>query len=262
MIHPTAIVASPIKDEQNCRIGPFCIIEEGVKLGNSVILDSNVVLKTGVVLGDNVHIHSNVVLGDLPQIINQTFNFFSGVSVGDNTIIREGVTIHRASREGQMTNIGSNCFLMAFSHVGHDTQVGNNCILANQVLLAGCVSVQDHAFLSGGSMVHQFVHIGESAFISGNAEITMHIPPFTTVLGRNSASNINIVGLQRRGFSSEEIADIKKLYRCIYDGQSFSFKKKAKKLLDEQNYTTSRGKCFLEFFVEGKEDRGFVYPKH
>ena len=262
MIHSTAIVASPIKDEQNCQIGPFCIIEKGVQIGNSVILDSNVVLKTGVVIGDNVHIHSHVVLGDVPQIVNQKFDFVSGVVIGDNTVIREGVTVHRASTEGQATKVGNNCFLMAFSHVGHDTKVGNSCILANQVLLAGCVVIQDHVFLSGGSMVHQFVHIGESAFVSGNAEITIHVPPFTTVLNRNSASNINIVGLQRRCFSSEEIADIKRLYRYVYNGQDFSFKKKAKNLLDKQSYKTGKGKSFLEFFVEeNKENRGFVYPK-
>ena len=151
---------------------------------------------------------------------------------------------------------------MAFSHVGHDTHVGDHCILANQVLLAGCVTVQDYVFLSGGSMVHQFVHIGESAFVSGNSEITMHIPPFITVLDRNCIANLNVVGLQRRGFTSDEVADVKSLYRQIYDGESLSFKRKAADLLQKQAAKTEKGKQFLNFFLQEMPSRGFVYWQH
>ena len=150
---------------------------------------------------------------------------------------------------------------MAYSHVGHDTVVGNHCVLANLVLLAGCVTVDDYAFLSGGSMVHQFVHVGESAFVSGNAEITMHIPPFVTVLGRNNISNLNLIGLQRRGFSSEDIFDIKQQYRAMYGGDSRSFQKKALSALEKGAFTTGRGRQFLEFFTHQTYDRGFAYPK-
>ena len=114
--------------------------------------------------------------------------------------------------------------------------------------------------MSGGSMVHQFVHIGESAFVSGNAEITFHVPPFVTVLERNRVSNLNVVGLKRRGFTSLEVADIKTLYREIYDGVSLSFKKKAQNALEEKRYQTKKGEQFLQFFLEPKPERGFVYP--
>ena len=262
MIHPSAIVDPSVHIESDCSIGPFCLIEEGVTLGHGVTLASHVVLKSGTVLKDNVHVHAQAVIGDDPQIVGKNFNFNSGVIVGSYSVIREGVTIHRASEEGKNTLIGSNCLLMAFSHVGHDTHVGDHCILANQVLLAGCVTVQDYVFLSGGSMVHQFVHIGESAFVSGNSEITMHIPPFITVLDRNYIANLNVVGLQRRGFTSEEVADIKALYRQIYDGESLSFKRKASDLLQKQIAKTEKGKQFLNFFLQEMPSRGFVYLQH
>lgn len=262
MIHSTAIVDDKAQIADDCVIGAYCIIEKNVTLGHRVVLEPHVILKSGTVIEEGVHVHSHAVIGDDPQIVNQDFSFNSGVTIGARTIIREGVTIHRASQANKQTVIGSDCLLMAFSHVGHDTQVGNHCILVNQVLLAGCVTVQDYAFLSGGSMIHQFVHIGESAFVSGNAEITMHVPPFVTILGRNQISNLNVVGLKRRGFSTQEVADIKQLYRILYNGDALSFKKRAEVLLNEGAAETDKGRQFLEFFIEPKADRGFVYDKH
>lgn len=261
MIHPTAIVDDKAQIANDCTIGPYCIIEKNVILGHRVVLAPHVVLKAGTVLEDGVHVHSHAVVGDDPQIVNQDFSFESGVRIGARTVIREGVTIHRASQAGQQTVVGSDCLLMAFSHVGHDAYVGNHCILVNQVLLAGCVTVQDYAFLSGGSMIHQFVHVGESAFISGNAEITMHVPPFVTVLGRNQIANLNVVGLKRRGFSTQEVADVKQLYRLLYSGDTLSFKKRAEILLGGNVAKTDKGRQFLKFFVEPKTDRGFVCDK-
>lgn len=260
MIHPTAIVDANVTVPKNCQIGPFCVVETGVDLAEGVHLDAHVVLKKGTILQNNVHIHAGAIIGDDPQISGKSFDFESGVCIGESTEIREGVTVHRASEAGKITQIGSHCLLMAFSHVGHDTVIGNHCILVNNVLLAGCVTLQNYVFMSGGSMVHQFVHIGESAFVSGNSEITCHIPPFVTVLERNRVSNLNVVGLQRRGFTSPEMTDIKTLYREIYDGLSLSFKKKAQKALEENHYQTEKGKQFLQFFLDPKPERGFVYP--
>lgn len=261
MIHPTAWVDPSVQIPESCMIGPFCVIERGVQLGTRVVLDSHVVLKSGVCLGEEVQVHSHAVIGDDPQISGQRWDFESGVQIGARTIVREGVTIHRASQPHQWTKIGNDCLLMAFSHVGHDTVVGDHCILANLALLSGCVTVEPYAFLSGGSMVHQFVQIGESAFLSGNAEVGMHVPPFVTVVGRNEAANINVVGLQRRGFSSEEAADIKQRYRWLYDGTSLSFQKRAAQALEGKQYTTDRGKQFLSFFTQSMPSRGFVYPR-
>ena len=260
MIHPTAIIDTSVLMPKICNIGPFCVIEAGVSLAEGICLDAHVILKKGTILKKNVHVHAGAIIGDDPQISGKSFDFESGVLIGEFTEIREGVTIHRASEKGKNTQIGSHCLLMAFSHVGHDTIVGNHCIIVNNVLLAGCVTLQDYVFMSGGSMVHQFVHIGESAFVSGNSEITCHVPPFVTVLERNRVSNLNLVGLKRRGFTSPEMADIKMLYREIYDGISLSFKKKAQKALEEERYQTERGKQFLQFFLDPKPERGFVYP--
>ena len=261
MIHPTALVDASVEVLDDCVIGAFGVIERNVRLGRRVRIGEHVVIKSGTVLGDDVDVHAGVVLGDDPQIVGQDFHFESGVVIGDRTVLREGVTVHRASQPHQQTRVGQDCLLMAYSHVGHDTVIGDHCILANLALLAGCVTVEDYVFLSGGSMVHQFVHIGESAFVSGNAEITMHIPPFVTVLGRNNVSNLNLVGLQRRGFSSEELSDIKQQYRAVYGGDSRSFQKKALAALDGRNFKTERGQQFLEFFINQTHDRGFVYPQ-
>ncbi len=261
MIHPTAVISTDVKIPKNCKIGPFCVIESGVYLAEGVCLDAYVILKRGTILQENVHVHACAILGDDPQISNKSFDFESGVFIGKNTEIREGVTIHRASEEGQKTQIGPHCLLMAFSHVGHDVIIGEHCTLVNNVLLAGYVVLQNYVFLSGGSMVHQFVHIGESAFVSGNAEITLHIPPFVTALERNCVSNLNVVGLRRRGFDSSEVADIKAIYRRIYDGMNLSFKRKAQEAMEESYYRTEKGKQFLQFFLDSKPERGFVYPK-
>ena len=261
MIRPTALVDASVNVPSDCVIGVFSVIERGIRLGRRVRIGEHVVIKTGTVLGDDVEVHAGVVLGDDPQIVGQDFAFESGVVIGNRTVLREGVTVHRASKTGQQTRVGEDCLLMAYSHVGHDTVVGNHCILANLVLLAGCVTVEDYVFLSGGSMIHQFVHIGESAFISGNAEISMHIPPFVTALGRNTVSNLNLVGLQRRGFSPEELSDTKQQYRAVYGGDSRSFQKKALSALEKGEFKTERGRQFLEFFKHQTHDRGFAYPK-
>ena len=232
MIHPTALIDVSVDVPNDTVVGAFCVIERGVRLGHRVNIGAHAVLKSGTVLGDEVRIHAGVVLGDDPQIIGQAFNFESSVFIGDR------------------------------SHVGHDAVVGNGCILANLALVAGCVTVENHAFLSGGSMIHQFVCIGESAFVSGNAEITMHIPPFVTVLDRNIVSNLNLVGLRRRGFSSDEIIDIKQQYRSVYGGNSLSFQKKALSALETKAFKTDRGRQFLTFFSNQTYDRGFVYPRN
>ena len=261
MIHPTALIDTSVEVPDDCVIGAFSVIERGVRLGRRVRIGEHVVIKTGIVLGDDVEVHAGVVLGDDPQIVGQDFAFESGVVIGDRTVLREGVTVHRASQPNRQTRVGWDCLLMAYSHVGHDTVVGNHCILANLVLLAGCVTVEDYVFLSGGSMIHQFVHIGESAFISGNAEISMHIPPFVTALGRNNVSNLNLVGLQRRGFSSEELSDIKQQYRAVYGGDSRSFQKKAFSALEKGEFKTERGRQFLEFCKIPERDRSLEKKK-
>ncbi|MDR2769372.1 MAG: acyl-ACP--UDP-N-acetylglucosamine O-acyltransferase [Puniceicoccales bacterium] len=260
LIHPTAIVDAQVCLNDSLTVGPFCQIEAGVVLGQNVVVESHVMLKKGTWLEDGVYVHSFACIGGDPQIKNLNGTFNSGVHVGACTIIREGVTVHRASEVNGMTTIGSDCLLMAYSHVGHDCQVGNGCTLANNVLLAGCVRVEDFVFLSGGSMVHQFVTLGESAFVSGNAAITMHVPPFVTVLERNRLKNLNVIGLRRRGFSTEEVADVKACYRCVFGHDNLAFQRNAQEALQIALPKTAKGRQFLEFFAKDKSDRGFVYP--
>ncbi|MDR1254988.1 MAG: acyl-ACP--UDP-N-acetylglucosamine O-acyltransferase [Puniceicoccales bacterium] len=259
-IHPTAIVDARVCLNDSLTIGPFCQVEAGVVLGQNVVVDGHVILKKGTRLEDGVHVHNFACIGGDPQIKNLNGVFNSGVRIDTRTIIREGVTIHRASEADGMTTIGSDCLLMAYSHVGHDCRVGNGCTLANNVLLAGCVQVEDFVFLSGGSMVHQFVTLGESALVSGNAVITMHVPPFVTALERNQLKNLNVIGLRRRGFSTEEVTDVKACYRYVFGHDNLAFQRKAQEALRIALPKTSKGRQFLEFFVKDKSDRGFVSP--
>ena len=146
MIHPTALVDSSVDVSDDCIIGAFCVIERGVRLGQRVRNGEHAVIKSGTVLGDDVEVHAGVVLGDDPQICWEKFDFESGVVIGNRTVLREGVTVHRASQPGQQTRVGEDCLLMAYSHVAHDAVVGNHCILANLALVAGCVVVEDYVF--------------------------------------------------------------------------------------------------------------------
>lgn len=257
-IHSTAIIESTLPSD--IQVGAFCHIEAGVVVGSNVRLDDHVILKRGTQLGDNVHVHSFVCLGDDPQIKSLDTNYLSGVVVGDRCEIREGVTIHRASKPEQFTKIGHDCLLMAYSHIGHDSQIGNHCILANNALVAGEVTIEDYVFLSGAAAVHQFVCIGESAFISGHAAITAHVAPFVTVTDRNQVHNLNVIGLQRRQFTSAEVNDVKNCYRYVFQQDILSFKKLAQEALTKHVATTHEGEKFLKFFLEEKTPRGFAYP--
>lgn len=216
-IHQLAVVHPDAKIGENVKIGPFVTIDANVEIGDGTIIDSGAVVRSGARIGKNCHIHANAVVGDIPQDLK-----FQGEDtvaiIGDGTVIREFVTIHRGTASRGKTVVGDNCLIMAYCHVAHDCVVGNHVIMSNSAQLAGEVEVADYAIIGGGALVHQFTHIGCHVMIQGGALVNKDIPPYCMAARYPIAyEGVNKVGLHRRGYSSEQIDAIADVYRTIYD---------------------------------------------
>ncbi|GAA5523833.1 acyl-[acyl-carrier-protein]--UDP-N-acetylglucosamine O-acyltransferase [Microbulbifer aestuariivivens] len=216
-IHPTAIVDESAVIGSGVRIGPYSIIGPKVEIGDGCEIASHVVLSGPTKLGRNNRIYQFSSVGqDTPDKKYQGED--TTLVVGDNNVIREGVTIHRGTVQDRgETTIGNDNLIMAYAHVGHDSVIGNNTILVNNVALAGHVVIRDWAILSGFSLVHQHCTIGEHAFTGMGAAIGKDVPAYVMVAGNPAeAKTINAEGLRRRGFSREDIALINKAYKIVY----------------------------------------------
>ena len=254
MIHPTAIIGSKARIGEHVSVGPGAVIEDGVEVGDNSRIAAYAVLKRGTILGCEVIVDSFAVVGGEPQDLKFDPTTPSGVRVGDRSVLREGVTLHRATVEGGFTEIGEDALLMGYAHVGHDCRVGSRAILANNVLLAGFVEIGAHCFISGAAAFHQFVRVGESAMVGGNASIAYDVPPFSLAAERNTIFGLNLVGLNRRGFSVEELRDLKRCYRAVMM-QPGNPRKHAETAQQEKRAQTERGRLFIDFFLrKGKRD--------
>ncbi len=201
---------------KNVHIDPFTMIGENVTIGDNTWIGPNVTIFSGASIGKNCKIFPGAVIAGIPQDLK-----FQGedstVMIGDNTTIRECVTISRGTVEKQTTVIGSNCLLMAYVHVAHDCVIGSHVIIANSVQIAGHVSIDDWAIVGGSSAVHQFVKIGMHAMVSGGSLVRKDVPPFTKAAREPlSYAGVNSLGLRRRGFSSESISHIQEVYRYLF----------------------------------------------
>jgi len=233
-------------------------IEDNVQLGEGVTIAPFAVVKSGSVLGNRVRVDHFAVIGGDPQYLKFDPATPSGASIGADTVIREGVTVNRSIHAGKFTTVGAHNFLMANSHVGHDSQLGDHVVLANGALLGGHVMGGDHVFIGGNAAVHQFCRVGEGAMIGGVARITYDVPPFVTAANENEVCGLNLIGLKRRGFSAEEIADLKRCYRAVYLSKPAGPPiKKAAAALADGLPTTDRGRQFLDFFA-WPESRGVI----
>ena len=216
MIQPLAYIHPQAKIAENVVIEPFVTIHKDVVIGEGTWIGSNATIMNGARIGKNCRIFPGAVISAVPQDLK-----FGGedtlVVIGDNTTIRECVTINRGTSDRKETRVGNNVLLMAYTHIAHDGVVGNNCILANGVQLAGHITVDDFAIIGGMSAVHQFVNIGAHVMISGGSLVRKDVPPYTKA-GREPLSyvGINSVGLRRRGFSSEKINEIQDIYRVLF----------------------------------------------
>lgn len=217
MTHPYTYIDPNARVASNVKIDPFTVIHGDVIIGEGTWIGSNVTIMEGSRIGKNCRIFPGAVIGAIPQDLK-----FSGekttVEIGDNTTIRECVTINRGTEDRGKTKVGSNCLIMAYCHVAHDCIIGDNCILSNSVQCAGHVVIGDWTIIGGVSAVHQFVHIGQHVFVAGGSLVSKDVPPYIKAV-RNPLSygGVNSVGLKRRGFQLSQINHILDIYRIIYN---------------------------------------------
>lgn len=216
-IHKTAIVSSKAEISDDVYIGPFCIIDDGVVIKKGTRLMSNVVIESSTEIGEDCTIYNFASIGLPPQDLKYK-NEKTSVKIGNKNIIREYVTIHRASVSGdRITEIGDSNFLMAYVHIAHDCKIGNSVIMANAATLAGHVLVEDYAVIGGLVAVHQYTRIGAYSMVGGFSGIGQDIPPYTMASGaRAKLYGLNAVGLKRHGFSDSAINNLKKAYKIIF----------------------------------------------
>ena len=216
MISNLASISDSAQIGNNVTIEPFSIVHKNVKIGDNTKIHSNVSIYPNTTIGSNCEIFPGAVIGVIPQDLK-----FDGenttVTIGDNTIIRECVTIHRVTKDMWDTRVGNNCLLMTYVHVAHDCQIGNNVILASYVGLSGHVKIDDFAILEGKVAAQQFAHIGAHTFIGGASLIRKDIPPFIKAAREPlTFAGVNSVGLRRRGFSDDQVREIEDIYRILY----------------------------------------------
>jgi UDP-N-acetylglucosamine acyltransferase len=216
-IHPTAIVAATATVPESCNVGPYCTIGPDVTLGEDCELISHVVIEGKTRLGARNRVYAFACLGVAPQDLKYRGEA-SGLEIGDDNTIRECVTISRGTLGGGgTTRLGSHCLIMAYTHIGHDSTIGSHCILANGATLAGHVTVEDHASVGALCPVHQYCHIGKYAYVGGGTTITQDVLPYslTSAKRETHAYSLNRVGLERSGFSKEQMRALQHAYRLL-----------------------------------------------
>tara|TARA_R110002124_G_scaffold274415_1_gene444280 strand:- start:3507 stop:4289 length:783 start_codon:yes stop_codon:yes gene_type:complete len=239
MNQPLAYIHPQAKIARNVVVEPFTTINNDVEIGSGTWIGSNVTIMEGARIGKNCRIFPGAVISAIPQDLK-----FEGEDsltvIGDNTTIRECVTINRGTNDRGKTVVGDNCLIMAAAHIAHDCIVGNNAIIVNGVLLGGHVTVGEYAILGGLSAIHQFIHIGDHAMISGGSLVRKDVPPYSKAAKEPlSYVGINSVGLRRRGFTSSKIKEIQDIYRILY----------------QKNYNTTQAIEIIEAEMEATPER-------
>ena len=216
-IHPSAVVEDGAKIGAGVRIGPFCMVGPDVELGEGCELISHVAVAGRTAIGPRTKIYPFASIGHAPQDLKYAGEP-STLQIGADCTIREGVTINPGTAGGLMkTTVGDRCLLLANAHIAHDCTVGNNVIMSNAAMLAGHCTVEDFVILGGGAGVHQFVRIGQHAFIGGMSALENDVIPYGMAVGNRAyLAGLNIIGLRRRGFTREQIHDIRRAYRLLF----------------------------------------------
>ncbi|GHV53156.1 acyl-[acyl-carrier-protein]--UDP-N-acetylglucosamine O-acyltransferase [Synergistales bacterium] len=219
LIHPTAIVSTDAEIGAGVRVGPCAVIEPGAKIGDGSRIEAFAHIYGSVSMGKNCHIFEYTSIGSDPQDHDfgseRTF-----VRIGDDVLIRENVSIHRATGEGNETVVGSGTWLMEGCHVAHNVILGEHCVVTNKAGFSGHVHVDHHAVIGGLSGFHQFVKVGAYAMVGGMAKIIKDVPPYSMVDGNPArVRGLNIVGLRRNGFTQEQRTRIKAVYKFLYSGE-------------------------------------------
>jgi UDP-N-acetylglucosamine acyltransferase len=217
-IHETAIVDRGASLGAGVVVGPWALIGPGVTIGDGTEVGPRVLIERDTVVGENCFLANGAVLGTDPQDLKYKGEKTS-LEVGDRTIIREFATLNRGTSASGRTVVGSDCLLMAYTHVAHDCEIGNHVILANAVNMAGHVVIEDWVIVGGVTPIHQFVRIGAHAFVGGGSRIPQDVPPYCRAAGNPpKLYGLNSVGLERRGFSDEVRRALKQAYRVLFQG--------------------------------------------
>ncbi len=215
-IHPTAIVHDGAQLAGDVTVGPYCIIGPNVKIGDGTTLISHVVIDGHTTIGRRCEIYPFACIGmktqDLKYAGGTTY-----VEVGDDTVLREYVTIHLGTKDGEVTRVGSGCLIMSYCHIAHGCVVGNQVIMSSAAMIAGEVFIEDKAIVGGKAGVHQFCRIGTMSMTGGCASVRQDVPPYMIVDGNPAATQApNIIGMQRRGLSQETRTAVKDAFRILY----------------------------------------------
>ncbi len=239
MNQPLAYVHPGAKIAKNVVIEPFTTIHNNVVIEEGTWIGSNVTIMEGARIGKHCSIFPGAVISAIPQ--DKKFNDEDTTTeIGDNTTIRECVTINRGTSDRMKTVIGKNCWIMAYCHIAHDCVVGDNCIFSNNSTLAGHINVGDYVILAGMAAVQQFCSIGNHAFVTGGSLVRKDVPPYVKA-GREPLSfvGINSIGLRRRGFSTEKIREVQDIYRILY----------------QKNYNNSQAVAIIEAEMQASAER-------
>jgi UDP-N-acetylglucosamine acyltransferase len=253
-IHPSALISSKAEIADGVTIGPNSIVEDNVTVSEGSVVASSVLLASGAQLGKNVRISHGAVIGTNPQDLKFGGEITRAI-IGDNTVVREYVTINRGTKAHGETSIGRDCFVMAYAHVAHDCIVGNNVILANAVNMAGHVEIHDWATIGGVVPIHQFVKIGAHCMVGGGFRVPQDICPFALVGGYPlKVVGINSIGLRRRGFSLERIRTLEQMFKILFfSGLNTS---QALERINSEIEKTADVTLVLDFIA--KSDRGII----
>ena len=249
-IHPTAIVDQGAELGEDVQIGPYCIVTDDVRLGDRTELVSMVRIEQGTTIGADCRCFHGASIGTEPQDLK-----FKGgrseVRIGDRNTFREFCTVNRATDEGEATAIGNDCLIMSYAHVAHNCIVGNNVILANSANLAGHVIAGDYVIVGGVTPVHQFVNLGAHCMIGGGCRVPKDVPPYVQAAGHPlKIFGLNSIGLMRRGFSSELVDELKKMYKLFF--RSNLVTEKAMEKIRTECAPSPEIELFCQF-IEGSE---------
>lgn len=245
-VHRSAYIHPDAELHESCEIGVNVVIDGPVRLGPGCRLGPSVVVMGNTEIGAGCSLHAHAVIGDVPQ----DHKFKAGLSycrIGENCVIREGVTIHRACNEGAATIIGNRCYLMTNCHVAHDCVLDDEVTLVSGALLGGHVQIGAKAVVSGNVGVHQFVRIGELAMVGAVSFVGQDVPPFLMTDHHGSLVGLNTIGMRRAGLKLDQINDVKALYRLMFRS---NLSQSAAKEIGRTAATTDAGRRFIQFFRE------------
>jgi UDP-N-acetylglucosamine acyltransferase len=258
-IHATAIIGSGAVIGEGVVVGPYTVIEDDVVIADRTVIGPHVHIADGARIGSECRIFSGAVLSTAPQDLKyegeKTY-----LHIGDRTVIRECVTLNRGTKASGKTVVGSDNLIMAYVHAGHDCVIGNHVVIANSVQFGGHCEVGDYVVVGGLAGVHQFVRIGRYSMVGGISRAALDVPPFVMAGGHSSFryEGLNLVGLKRRGFTAEQLGNIRDVYRVIF--QSGLLLSNALETVQRDIPQTPEVLEILDFFASNKHGRKFIKP--